>query len=462
MITTVFFTMLFCFMIGYYGCFLVKYSQKVASNSYNKRIDSQSDKVVRGTIFSSDGKKLAYTDMNGTESDLSDDKRVYPYGKSFAHAIGIKTHGKSGLEKLCNYDLLSCEKSALQKIIDDFSQNTQKGCDVYTTLNPSLQKKAYKTLGDHKGSVFIMDPESGGIYTMTSRPSFDPETIDDIWDELAEKEGDSRLVNRATQGKYIPGSIFKTVTALAYMRDNKKYNNFSYTCYGKAKFNGFSIACFNGNSHYTESLKDAFAYSCNSAFSKIGDKLNMQTFQQTASDLLFNTTLPLEMEYSKSSFVLNEASSQFDITQTSIGQGETTVSPAHMAMIAASIANEGVLMKPYIVESVVDESGATVRTTKQKEYKELMSPEEAKQLKKYMRAVCEYGTGKNMAYSNYKAYGKTGTAELDKKDKINSWFMGFATKGKRKVAIAVVLEDIYQGEDSAVDCAKEIFDAYFD
>lgn len=461
-ITTVFFTLIFCFMIGYYAYYLVEDSQSVANNSYNKRIDSQANQVIRGTVFSSDGKELAYTDTNGTESDFSDDTRVYPYGKSFAHAIGITTHGKSGVEKLCNYDLLSAQSSAMQKIIDDFTQTKQKGCDVYTTFDASLQKKSYQTLGDHKGSVFIMDPTSGAVYTMTSRPSYNPETIDDIWDELSEDSSDSRLVNRATQGKYIPGSIFKIVTTLSYMRDNNKYNKFSYDCYGKAKFKGFSIACFNNNAHYSENLTDAFAYSCNSAFSTIGTKLDMNIFSKTANDLLFNSELPLEMEYNKSQFVLNNESSQFDIAQTSIGQGETTVSPAHMAMLASAIANDGILMKPYIVDSVVDGNGATVRTTKATEYKKLMTEEEAKQLKKYMRAVCEYGTGKIMAYSDYKAYGKTGTAELDKQDKINSWFIGFAKKGDKCIAIAVVLEDINQGDDSAVNCAKKIFDSYFD
>ena len=98
------------------------------------------------------------------------------------------------------------------------------------------------------------------------------------------------------------------------------------------------------------------------------------------------------------------------------------------------------------------------------EYKTLMTAKEAKQLKKYMRSVCTYGTASRMAYSSYKAYGKTGTAELDKKGsegKINSWFVGFAKKGKKKIAIAVCLEDIKQGSGSATSVAKEILDSYF-
>jgi peptidoglycan glycosyltransferase len=392
---------------------------------------------------------------------LTDDTRVYPYGKIFAHVVGIKTHGKSGLEKLCNFDLLSTETSPLQKIINDFTNTTERGCDVYTTLNVSLQKAAYNSLGSNDGAVFIMNPDTGEIYSMVSKPSYNPETIDDIWEELSNDNTDSRLLNRATQGKYIPGSIFKIVTTLEYIRENKK-NNFSYYCTGKANFQGFSIECFDGNSHYNEDLTDAFAYSCNSAFSTIGDELNIKQYGETATQLLFNSDLPLEIEYNQSVFPLDETSTQFDITQTSIGQGKTTVSPAHMAMIASAIANKGVLKKPYLVERVENSNGNTVSQTKESDYKTLMTEDEAKQMNTYMRAVCEYGTGKIMANSSYKAYGKTGTAELDKENHINSWFVGYAKKGRKKIAIAVVLENTTQGSSSAVNCAKEIFDTYFD
>ncbi|MFQ9515298.1 MAG: penicillin-binding transpeptidase domain-containing protein [Eubacterium sp.] len=454
--------MIFFFMIGYYIYFIVVDSQDVVNNSYNHRIDGQADTVVRGTIYSKSGKELAYTDTKGTEDDLSDDTREYPYGKIFAHVVGIKTHGKYGLEKLCNFDLLSTQSSPLQKIIDDFTNTTERGCDVYTTLSVSLQKAAYNSLGNNDGAVFIMNPDTGEIYTMASKPSYNPETIDEIWDDLANDPNDSRLLNRATQGKYIPGSIFKIVTTLEYIRENKKYNNFSYYCNGSAKFKGYSIKCFDGHAHYNEDLTDAFAYSCNSAFSTIGDGLNVNKFAKTAEQLLFNSKLPLEVDYNQSVFPLDKESKQFDITQTSIGQGKTTVSPAHMAMIVSAIANDGVLKKPYVVDYVENSNGEIQKKAEQKDYKTLMTKDEAAQLNKYMRAVCEYGTGKIMANADYKAYGKTGTAELDKDDNINSWFIGYAKKGKKKIAIAVVLENMRQGNNSAVNCAKEIFDTYFD
>jgi peptidoglycan glycosyltransferase len=460
-ITTIVISAIFIFMIGYYAYFVVVDSNDVLNNPYNLRIDSNSSTVVRGTIYSKNGKKLAYTDTKGTTKDLTDDTREYPYGTIFSHAVGITTHGKYGLEKMCNYDLLSSQTNVISKIINDFSDTTEKGCDVHTTLNVNIQKAAYNSLEGYKGAVFVMNPTTGEIYAMASRPAYDPMTIDEIWDDIINDSNDSRLVNRATQGKYIPGSVFKIVTALEYIRENQNYSDFRYNCDGKADFGGFSIKCFNGISHYNEDLKDAFAYSCNSAFSTIGDSLDVAKYKKTAEQLMFNEDLPLDMEYNQSVFPLNGESTQFDVTQTSIGQGKTTVSPAHMAMIASAIANNGVLMKPYIVDYIESSSGNVVSYTKQQKYKTLMTKSEAKQLQEYMAAVCEYGTGKIMAGAGYDAYGKTGTAEVDKEDNVNSWFVGYAQKGKKKIAIAVVIENIREGSNSAVNCAKEVFDTCF-
>ncbi len=441
--------------------FIIVTSPSIVNNSYNRRIDEYAKTIVRGTIYSDSGDKLAYTETNGTEDDLTDDERIYPYGEIFAHIVGVNNHGKWGLEQLCNYDLSTPETGAMQKIVNDFADETERGCDVYTTLNTKLQEVAYDSLGDNIGAVYAMDPETGAILAQVSKPSYDPGTLDEIWDELSKNEGDSRLLNRATQGTYIPGSIFKIVTTLEYIRENNDDSEFEYDCYGKADFKGFSIRCFDETSHYNVQLEDAFAYSCNSAFATIGDSLDMSKFKNTASDLLFNSQLPLEMDYKQSVFPLDENSTQFDITQTCIGQGETTVTPAHMAMIVSAIANNGILMKPYIVDYVENNYGEIVKTSNIEEYTQLMTKSEAKQLTNYMESVCEYGTAKVMANAKYKAYGKTGTAEVDKDNHVNSWFVGYAEKDGKKIAIAVVLENMDEGSDSATNCAKKIFDKFF-
>ena len=448
-------------MIGYYVYFIVVDSQEIASNSYNKRVDKKQEQIVRGTIYSNHGDKLAYTDTRGTLDTTKDDKRIYPYGKTFAHVVGITTHGKSGLEKSCNFDLLSTRDTPLQMIINDFKGTREKGADVYTTLKVNLQKNCYNALGDRKGAVFAMNPKTGAVLASVSKPSYNPETIDSIWKRLAKSSKDSRLVNRATQGKYTPGSVFKIFTDLEFMKEDSDYKDFHYNCHGFTKVGNAKIHCFDGKAHYHVNLREAFAYSCNSAFATIGRELNIRKFRNTCETALFNKDLPIDIESTQSKFNLDSDSNEWDIASTSIGQGTTTVSPAHMCMVASAIYNKGVLMKPHLVDSVVNSYDVIVKTTEPDEYKEIIPEEEAKMLKSHMRSVCKYGTARMMAYSSYKAYGKTGTAELNSHDDINSWFVGFAKKGKKKIAIAVCLEDIKQDSGSATSVAKEILDSYF-
>lgn len=455
-VVTVIFSVIFLSMIGYYVYFLVVKSPEVINNSHNNSLEAQAKKVIRGTIYSSDGKKLAYTDTKGTENDISDDERVYPLGKAFSHAVGITKRDNSGIEQIYNSDLVSSQLNPFQKIIKDFKKEKERGSDVTSTINSKLQNVCYDALGDCKGAVFAMDPETGEILAMTSKPSFDP----NLSGKKIDKLDDTSLVNRATQSQLTPGSVFKIFTTLEFMRENKDYNKFSYDCKGYATFDGKRLSCFNGIVHYDQNLQNAFANSCNSAFSTIGVKLNRKKFSKTCKEELFNSELPLDMRYAKSVFKINKQTAEKWMADTSIGQGDTTVSPAHMCLVASAIYNNGILMNPYIVSSVENSEGTSVMSAKPKEYKHIMTEEESKVLKKYMRSVVTEGTANEMAYSPYKAYGKTGTAELED-DIIHSWFVGFAKKGKKKIAIAVVLERIHQGSNAADIVSKEILDSYF-
>jgi peptidoglycan glycosyltransferase len=466
MVTSVIFCIIFVFMAGFYLNFIVNKSQDIIKDTHNERVAEKAKTIIRGTIYAEGGEKLAYTDTNSTEEDLSDDTRKYPYGKTFAQVIGYSTKGFTGLEQRCNSDLSTEGTTEIEKIANDFSNTTVSGCNVYTTLNVKLQKKAYESIGSDKGAVFIMDPSTGAVLTTASKPSFNPEKLDKIWDDISTDNENSPLLNRATLGLYTPGSTFKIVTTLAYM--NQHYNNFSYYCQGRALFHNFKINCFDGHAHGSEDFEHAFANSCNSAFSTMGDKLNLKKYIKTVNGLLFNEIIPFDnfntsdSNYCKKSrFVLNENSTQAEVAQTSIGQGETLVTPAHMAMLAAAIANKGVLMKPYMIDKVENSNGTIVSQAEQTECKKLMTKAQAKQLQEYMSAVCDYGTARIFSGSSYEVYGKTGTAELDKNNNVNSWFVGYAKKGKKQLAIAVVYENIKDGTISAKECAKEIFDDYF-
>ena len=374
-------------LIGYLIYFNTIKSDDFINSPYNTRQDTFADRVVRGKIMSSDGEVLAQTNVSedGTE------ERSYPYNNIFAHVVGYDTNGKSGLESEANFQLLSSHEFFLNQIRNEFMGTKNTGDTVVSTLNADLQTTAYNSLGDRKGAVVALEPSTGKILAMVSKPDFDPNTISTDWDTLVSDETNSSLLNRATMGQYPPGSTFKIVTALDYFRSRGSFNGFSFDCQGSITKEGHTIQCYNGEVHGTEDFYTAFANSCNCAFAEIGTELGGASLLKTSEDLLFNQKLPLT-SYRKSSFTLNGSSGIPLIMQTSIGQGNTLVSPMHMALITSAIANDGVLMKPYLIDKVTNAGGDTVSTTEPTDYKRLMTSNEAALLGKLMEGVVQNGT----------------------------------------------------------------------
>ena len=391
--------------MGYITYFQVARSRDIIRSPYNARQDSYADRVVRGKILDKDGNVLAQTNVSedGTET------REYPYGNMFAHVVGYSVQGKSGLESVENFELLTSNAFFLEKIKNEFQDKKNMGDSVVTTLNLELQEAAYDALGNYKGAVVVMEPSTGKILAMVSKPDFDPNTVAENWDFL-NTDQDSVLLNRATQGQYAPGSTFKVVTALEYMRENPDYENYGYNCTGAIEKDGVTIRCYNGHVHGQVGFQDSLAYSCNTSFSNIGLSLDIKNFRETSKELLFNSKLPSVLPYSKSSFSLEPGAGSADKMMTAMGQGKTQVSPYHMALITSAIANGGTLMKPYLVDSVTNYTGAVIDKNKPEKYKSLMTSEDAAKLKQYMSAVVDYGTASVLSGQSYTAAGKTGTA----------------------------------------------------
>ena len=271
-------------------------------------------------------------------------------------------------------------------------------------------------------------------------------------------------MNRATNGSYAPGSVFKIITALAYMRQSSDYQSYTYDCTGSITVEDTTIPCFNNTVHGFEDLRSSFANSCNSSFANIGLSLDLSEYKETAEDLLFNSALPGVLDYTKSSFVLDEGAPVSEVMMTAMGQGRTTVSPYHMALITQAVANGGMLMEPYLVEQVTNYTGTEVRRNVPKSYRRLMTSGEAAQLKEYMAAVVNEGTGSVLSGRSYTVAGKTGTAEYSLVDgeKTHSWFVGFTNVDNPELVISVITE----GSDGsaggkAVNIAGEILDSYY-
>lgn len=460
MIVTYVFAFLFLLLAAWMVWLNVGKRDELNANVNNTKQDTVADNVIRGSIVTEDGEVLAATNVDADGNET----RYYPYENIFAHVIGYATNGKGGLEAAANRDLLTSHSSLLDQLKNGEDEEKTQGDTVVVTLDPALQQAAYYALGSYRGAVVVMEPDSGKILAMVSKPDFNPNTISQDWDSMVTDETNSALLNRATQGLYPPGSTFKILTALAYLRENEDtWQNFQFNCTGSLSQEDVTITCYNGNVHGTEDLKTAFAHSCNTAFAQIGLELPGNDFKNLAEKFLFNTALPTELQHSESVFQLNRDSSYGEQMTTAIGQGDTLVTPLHMALITSAVANGGILMKPYYIQRIETSEGDTVSETKPSSYGKLMSVDEAEILTGFMKETVNSGTATALSGASYSAAGKTGSAEYESGGVTgtHSWFVGFSNVDDPDLVVAVIAEDGGTGSQTAVPIAKSIFDAYY-
>lgn len=456
---TYLFVALFLGMMGYTCHYAITHQQELINNSFNSRQDILIAENTRGTIYSSGRQVLAQTqtDENGKE------KRVYPYANMFSHVVGYASNGKYGIESLSNYYLINSNAKLSDKVANEVSGQKHPGDNVVTTLDVNLQEVAYQSLGFYKGAIIVTEPSTGKILAMVSKPDFDPNEIDAIWDDLLADKESSVLLNRVTQGLYPPGSTFKIITALEYIRENPdSYDQYTFQCNGRFSYGDDTINCYHGTAHGSENFTKSFAKSCNSSFANIGIQLDRIKFADTLDSLLFNEELPVTFAYSKSSLIINDSTSDSDVMQASIGQGTTQITPLHLNMITNAIANDGVLMKPYLVDHVENFEGSIIKQFSPDTYKKMLSQEESDILTGLMQEVVNSGTGTKLSGLSYTAAGKTGSAEYNAvKTDSHAWFTGFAPVENPQVSVTIIIEGAGSGGDYAVPIAKRIFDAYF-
>lgn len=455
---TMFFVILFITMMFYLGYFVATNEQEIINNTYNSRQEIILSKNYRGKILTAGRDVIAQTVGDGEGNEI----RIYPYDNLFSHIAGYSTNGKTGIESRYNYYLINSDISLAQKIANTTAGYKNPGNNVITTLDLKLQQAASNALGIYKGAIIVTEVSTGKILAMVSKPDFDPNEIADIWSDLQQDTSSSILLNRATQGLYPPGSTFKIITALEYIRENPKdYEEYTFNCKGYYKVGENRINCYHKSVHNKIDLTKSFAKSCNSSFANIGMSLDRDAFSQTLDTLLFNTELPWEFLYAQSSTPITPSVSDASMLQASIGQGEVLMTPFHLNLITAAIANNGVLMTPYVVDAIEDANANVLHTYAPKEYAKLMSEEESEELCHLMTAVIENGTGSKLKGYGYSAGGKTGSAEYNSKNDSHAWFTGFAPAENPEIAVTVIIEGAGSGGDYAVPMARRVFDAYF-
>ncbi|AOT69095.1 peptidoglycan D,D-transpeptidase FtsI family protein [Geosporobacter ferrireducens] len=442
---------LFVGLIVYLSYFETFQAARIVTNSYNKRQWLNEEYVLRGTITDRNGKALAY-------SEKIEDKQVrqYKYGSLYSHVIGYssKEYGKAGLEASYNSQLLNIsDNNPLLEIRDKITGPREKGNNLRLTVIHELQTSAEKQLRGKKGAIVVMEPKSGEILAMVSKPDFNPATLREDWEEIVEDK-DSPLLNRAAMGLYTPGSVFKVITATAAMQQPDLPK--TYRCEGSTNIEGYILRDYQETAHGEVDLEKALVESCNVAFSQIGINIGEDALREEAERYMFNREIPFALITKSSQFPNKELMNKPELGATAIGQGKLLTTPLNMALAASAIANEGKMVKPVLVKEVISPEGRTVKSSSAETLSRVCTPMVAEQLTAMMIQAVEKGTGKNARIQNIKVAGKTGTAE-NETGKAHAWFIGFAPADNPKVAVAVVLENVGStGGKSAAPIAREM------
>ncbi len=456
--TAVLIILLFISLIAYMIWFTGVESANIISNPYNRRTENLKNQVLRGSIISADGETLARTEVD----EEGNEQRVYPFDSIFSHVVGYSTHGKGGLESAYNYELMSSHIDILSQVKNAVNGDKNQGDQLITTLDSSLQEAAFDALDGYRGSIVAIEPSTGKVRAMVSKPDFNPNYIDDIWSDIVNDESSTVLLNRATQGLYPPGSTYKVVTALEYIMEHPySYNDFEYLCEGETIIDHVKIHCYHNKEHGQENLSDAFANSCNTAFVNIGKELDRKKFIEINKKLFFSKKIDSDLSIAKSRFRITTKSQEYELPQTVIGQGDTLMTPIHNALIMCAVANDCLMMRPMLVEELTNTDGETIKTYGTDELMKIDDEDAVKEVQKMLRKVVTDGTGSSLYDDDYTVAGKTGTAENEKEEP-HSWFVGYSNVENPDLVVCVIVENSGAGSEYAAPIAKEVFDSYYD
>ncbi|MCA2229073.1 peptidoglycan D,D-transpeptidase FtsI family protein [Nonomuraea aurantiaca] len=435
----------------------VNYVQAVRADHYSEDSRNQRNYYARYAVergrITAGGKVILAQSVEKKDGDFRF-LREYPDGKLYAHITGFfSPESASNIERSENA-LLDGSSSdlLLRRSIDLFTGEPTRGANVDVTINPKAQRAAYDALRESgkRGAVVALDPKTGAILAMVSLPTYDPTELSGtdkgkvfpLYDKLAKDKGQP-LLNRNIDRTYPPGSTFKVVTAAAYLEDDSSRGpqtvvdapqvlQLPNTTASLPNYGG--AACGSGQVPLVYALEK----SCNTPFGKIGMELGYDKMQEQAKKFGMGEQIGIPMSVAQSSFGQKE--DQAALAQASIGQRSNQMTPLQMAMIAAGIANDGKVMKPYLVNKITDSKGDSVEDAKPEELTEAVSSETAGKLREMMVSVVNNGTANLAQIPGVDVAGKTGTAETSNGQPPHAWFISFAPANDPKVAVAIIVE----------------------
>jgi peptidoglycan glycosyltransferase len=424
----------------------------LGSDTRNARARADEYKIQRGQILTSDGKAIVVSKKES--KDEYQFQRDYLDGPLYSAVTGyFPVNGEpTGIEGALDAKLAGTgSNQAFDRLQSIVTGQDPKGDSVELTIDPKVQKAAYDALGKQRGAVVALDPSTGAVLAMVSKPSFDPNRIAvhdsaalKAYDQLL-KESPSPLTNRAIAGNLNPpGSTFKLIVSSAALESGKYTESSEFPSPTSLTLPGTSLVIQNSDGEVCgtgpkASLKLALSLSCNIPFAELGDQLGQQAIAQQAAKFGFGKPLAIPLKVTPSTYPRGLDKAQ--LAQTAFGQFEDRVTPMQMAMVSAAIGNDGVLMKPNLVKRVLSPSLDTVEQMTPQQLSQPVSSATANAVTDMMVSSVATGAATNGRIDGVDVAGKTGTAQNGANDPYTLWFTGFAPAKNPKVAVAVVIEN---------------------
>ncbi|HET7471615.1 MAG TPA: penicillin-binding transpeptidase domain-containing protein [Candidatus Limnocylindrales bacterium] len=444
----------------------------------NPAVIAAARNVVRGQILDRDGKVLA---SNRRNADTGEPYRVYA-DRAFSTVIGYASQdfGNAGLERSWNAELTGLSGGdPIGDLLRKFRADPYDPQKLTLGISSPLQRAAVAGLGDDRGAVVMLDPATGEILALASTPTYDsgaianPATSHDAF--AAVRDSASRpLLTRATQGQYVPGSVFKIVTAIAGLGSGAITASTTFPQQARAERDGLVVSGFRVREHAgvpsrTFDLAGATEWSSNIWYALAGMRTGGDNLAKFAARMGFGGAIPFDLPTVASQATNGDGSApggfsdEVELANASYGQAETLVTPLQMALVASTVANDGTLMRPHLVVATAGRDGK--RTIAPEQAGVVFSPEDANALTEAMRRAVESDVGRQFTSGadvpGVTVAGKSGTAELGGSGAPHSWFIGFAPADHPRVAIAVIVERGGRGGARAAPLAGDMLALYF-
>ncbi|HEY4633599.1 MAG TPA: penicillin-binding protein 2 [Candidatus Limnocylindrales bacterium] len=467
-------------LAGAGGYWAVVRAPELVRSPYDPAVIAAARTVPRGRILDREGRTLARNEQDANGEYY----RVYR-GRPISQVVGYASnrYGRVGLELAYDAELTGFASDPLTDAFRKFGADAYDPNDLTLSLDYALQRDAVRALGDRRGAVVMLDPVTGEVLALASTPTYDASAVADPTTaqatfEALQGDPDQPLLPRATLGRYVPGSVFKIVTALAGLGSGAISPDTHYPEQPPAEEDGLVVEGFrirDGHHPATGSkelrLVGATEVSCNIWYALTGLQTGGVDLVAYAERLGFNQPIPFDLPTAISQVTGGDGSApggfadDVELANAAYGQGETFVTPIQMALVAATVANGGELMRPRLVTGMQSERGGS-RTFGPESLRRVVDRADADAITEAMVAAVEGDLGrqytKGAKVRGVTTAGKSGTAELGGRGEPHSWFIGFAPAEAPRVAIAVIVERAGRGGEVAAPIAGDLMTRYLD